>query len=477
VGMRIGGGGFSFSLGYSDYPVYADAWYSPSWSLDFNTTLSGYGEWVWVSGLGRVWHPYVAADWRPYTHGRWVYTSLGWTWVSYEPWGYVPHHYGSWALTGFGWAWVPGYTYRPANVIWVTSGSYIGWYAAGPSGWSHWRHGFRRGDVRSYRHAYDDDYREGWRDARFASFVDWRHMADDNLGRYCRPGSSLSRISAASVHRLSAGPSRAAVSRAIGRSVGSVAISRRTVRMDGRSLTVVRPKGVSRSISAHARSTVRTALSPSIARTFERGGRVVSGYRSSHTITNTARGRLRHAAPDTTHTPSIRREATNSSRGEVRQRSLRAREQTRTISREQPIAATRSRQFATGTRTKTRTRSIRSTVQKPTRGRVPVTASPRRNVTSRSTNSTARTIGTRTMVGSTPSTRGALRGAISGRAARTETRAGARSLTRSSTPAAARRAVRSNGASKARTSAARSSTAAPLRAATRTAARKAPRRR
>jgi len=102
-GVSVGGGGFSFSLGYSDYPVYSPAWHSPGFSLSFGTTLAGYGEWIHLAGVGRVWRPWVAPDWRPYTWGRWVMTPMGWTWVSYEPWGYVPHHYGSWALTTVGW--------------------------------------------------------------------------------------------------------------------------------------------------------------------------------------------------------------------------------------------------------------------------------------------------------------------------------------------------------------------------------------
>ena len=94
-GLSFGVGGFSFSLGYSDYPVYGNDWNDPSWSLDFDLALTGYGGWVWVDGLGRVWQPYVAAGWQPYSNGQWVWTAHGWTWVAYEPWGYVPHHYGA----------------------------------------------------------------------------------------------------------------------------------------------------------------------------------------------------------------------------------------------------------------------------------------------------------------------------------------------------------------------------------------------
>jgi hypothetical protein len=97
VGVSIGTGGVNLSFGAGSWGLYGSSWHDPSWSVDFNVVLDGYGEWVWVSGLGRVWRPWVAADWRPYTHGRWAWTSAGWTWVAYEPWGWAPHHFGHWA--------------------------------------------------------------------------------------------------------------------------------------------------------------------------------------------------------------------------------------------------------------------------------------------------------------------------------------------------------------------------------------------
>ena len=76
-GIHIGSDGFGMSLGVGGFAPYGSAWNDPSWSLDFDLVLDGYGEWVWVPGLGRTWRPYVVGDWRPYTHGRWVHASQG----------------------------------------------------------------------------------------------------------------------------------------------------------------------------------------------------------------------------------------------------------------------------------------------------------------------------------------------------------------------------------------------------------------
>ena len=270
-GISIANSNFGLSLGYSDYPVYSDAWRSPSWSLDFNVALGGYGDWIEVDHLGRVWRPYVAAGWRPYTYGRWVYTDFGWTWVAYEPWGYIPHHYGSWALTTFGWVWAPGYTYYPANVAWISTGGYIGWYARSPYGWSNPRRAYRRGYRHGFRNGYGTGYSDGWLDARYANYVTWDHLTNENVARYVRSGSSISRLSAPAARPLRVGPDRRRVERSVGHRIRTFPVAERSVRMGGRTITAVRPEGVTRSISTYARETVRTGLSPAVARRLETG--------------------------------------------------------------------------------------------------------------------------------------------------------------------------------------------------------------
>ncbi|MFV2073992.1 MAG: DUF6600 domain-containing protein [Thermoanaerobaculales bacterium] len=250
VGLRIGNMGFGLSVGYGDWGVYTDAWADPYWNLSYDAAFSGYGEWVWVSGLGRVWRPWVAGSWRPFTHGRWVYTNLGWTWVAYEPWGYVPHHYGQWAYSSYGWVWRPGYTYQAANVVWVGSGAYVGWYAAPPRGWSHATRGFLRG--------YDHGYRDGYRDAQYATYVPWRNMGADNISQHAVNRSVVSR---GRIETLTTAPSTSDVLQRGGVRFAETRLSTRTVRTGGRQITVARPDGVTRSVERNAGPTAERVLS------------------------------------------------------------------------------------------------------------------------------------------------------------------------------------------------------------------------
>ncbi len=266
-GLQIGPGGVGLSLGFGSWWVHADSWDAWDGPLDYDVALSGYGEWVFVSGLGRVWQPWVAADWRPYSQGRWVWTHVGWTWVAYEPWGYFPHHYGSWALASAGWVWVPGYTYTPANVMWVSAGSRIGWYACPPHGWSHSSRGFWHGYSHGRQDGYRNGYRDGWRDARYASFVDWNRFGDENVSRHAVVGSAVPRTHGATV--LAGAPARDEVVRRGGRPVPEARLTERAMRIGDRTVTVARPEGVAPSVRRHAADTVSRALRPDVARRLE----------------------------------------------------------------------------------------------------------------------------------------------------------------------------------------------------------------
>jgi hypothetical protein len=102
----------------------------------FKQVLSPHGRWTQTPEYGEVWVPNVSPGWRPYTHGRWVYTRHGWTFVSYDPWGWAPFHYGRWAYypPAGGWAWIPGYQWAPAWVSWRYGPSYVAWAPLGPPG-------------------------------------------------------------------------------------------------------------------------------------------------------------------------------------------------------------------------------------------------------------------------------------------------------------------------------------------------------
>ena len=257
VSMHLGGAGFGVSVGFGDWGVYTRSWSDPYWSIDFNATLAGYGQWVSVSGLGRVWQPWVAASWRPYTHGRWVSTGWGLTWVAYEPWGYIPHHYGSWAYASFGWVWVPGYSYSCANVVWVGAGGHIGWYARPPAGWSHAHHGFRHGYQHGFREGYDNGYNDGWRDARYGTYVDWRHFGSENVSRHAVAHSVASKTR---IEARAKAPSRDEIRHRGGATITETRLSHRSVRVDGREITIARPDGVVPSIERNAAETVVRSL-------------------------------------------------------------------------------------------------------------------------------------------------------------------------------------------------------------------------
>jgi hypothetical protein len=72
--------------------------------------LDQHGAWRVVPDYGSVWVPEgVAADWAPYTTGRWVWDPrFGWSWVDIAPWGWAPYHYGRWVHLDRVWAWAPG---------------------------------------------------------------------------------------------------------------------------------------------------------------------------------------------------------------------------------------------------------------------------------------------------------------------------------------------------------------------------------
>jgi hypothetical protein len=98
----------------------------------FHQRLSPYGRWETHASYGQVWRPRVAAGWRPYTTGHWVYTDYGWTWAADESWGWAPFHYGRWYQDSLGWGWVPGNVWAPAWVDWRNGGGYVGWAALPP---------------------------------------------------------------------------------------------------------------------------------------------------------------------------------------------------------------------------------------------------------------------------------------------------------------------------------------------------------
>ena len=259
-GVRVGTGGLSVSFGSTDWAVYGSSWSNPGWSVDYHVALSGYGEWVWVDGLGQCWRPWVTTGWRPYTHGRWVWTSYGWTWVSYEPWGFFPHHYGHWAMSPYGWVWAPGYVYRPARVTWVSAGGYIGWYPSPPPGWSHCSRGFVTGYDHGYRNGYDAGYWSGWNDARYATYSRWQDLGSNDVSRHAIPASAVRASAPNTRPRIGSPPPDRSSLTSRGVDIPERLVDQRTVTVDSRQVTVVRPRGVERAVRDNGQRTVERAL-------------------------------------------------------------------------------------------------------------------------------------------------------------------------------------------------------------------------
>lgn len=94
----------------------------------FYSSLSPYGEWI-DCNFGMAWRPYhVTHVWRPYSYGRWVWTSYGWYWLSNEPFGWATYHYGRWNYDDYyGWIWIPDDVWGPSWVEWRYDDDYIGW--------------------------------------------------------------------------------------------------------------------------------------------------------------------------------------------------------------------------------------------------------------------------------------------------------------------------------------------------------------
>ena len=108
--------------------------------------LERHGTWRVDATYGPLWVPAgVAADWAPYSTGRWIWDPrFGWSWLDAAPWGWAPYHYGRWVYLGGVWAWAPGPivarpAYAPALVAFFGTpgvgvtvvGPSIGWVALG----------------------------------------------------------------------------------------------------------------------------------------------------------------------------------------------------------------------------------------------------------------------------------------------------------------------------------------------------------
>ena len=148
----------------------ASAQYLPRDLQMYGGALDRSGSWQYAAPYGYVWHPSVAASWRPYYYGNWSpIRSYGWTWIGFDVWSWPTHHYGRWGYARGGWFWIPGRAWAPAWVSWAVAPGYVSWCPLGFDGrpvfalsigagdpWLGWvvvprqSFGYRNDDVRRY---------------------------------------------------------------------------------------------------------------------------------------------------------------------------------------------------------------------------------------------------------------------------------------------------------------------------------------
>ncbi|PKL83477.1 MAG: hypothetical protein CVV24_04755 [Ignavibacteriae bacterium HGW-Ignavibacteriae-3] len=151
-----------------------DAKPAPGISIGFfYSSLQPYGEWMELDNELIVWRPNrINRNWRPYSNGRWSWTSDGWHWDSFEPFGWATYHYGRWYLDDYyGWIWIPGYEWAPAWVEWRYDNNYIGWAPLPP--------------YASFRINLGIYFSIGWHsNYRYWNFVNYGHFYDHRVYRY-----------------------------------------------------------------------------------------------------------------------------------------------------------------------------------------------------------------------------------------------------------------------------------------------------
>lgn len=149
----------------------------------FYSTLRNYGEWIEIDRDLYAWRPaYVSHSWKPYTRGRWIWTSYGWYWDSYEPFGWAVYHYGRWYFDDYyGWIWIPDYDWGPAWVEWRYSDDYIGWAPLPPYASFHISFGIR--------------FSIGWSSSYYWwNFVPYRRFCDHRIDYYLIDNRRVERI-------------------------------------------------------------------------------------------------------------------------------------------------------------------------------------------------------------------------------------------------------------------------------------------
>lgn len=292
VSFTIGTDDFYLSVGDYDYLPYAFAT-SPSYvapRISFHDALNDYGYWVDVSPFGPAWVPFASYGWRPYTQGRWIWTSQGWYWQAYEPWGWLAYHYGHWVWNSrFGWVWLPDYDWHPGRVVWARGYDTIGWMPAPPHGYDYSR-GYLAfiGDENQFSYYdddfdyYDDDYSYGgpyydpqYRDMYYNSnyqriginlwvFIGNNHFGYDNYADYYMDQDYTRYVFDRRVIRISSQPvKREVIERVVRQKIVEIPVVEREIETDKKRIRVMVPMGgEEEKVRKNANRVVREVIAP-----------------------------------------------------------------------------------------------------------------------------------------------------------------------------------------------------------------------
>jgi len=148
----------------------------PEGGISFNffySSLRPYGEWIQLDNDLVVWRPSgIPNSWRPYSNGRWCWTSNGWYWDSFEPFGWATYHYGRWYDDdNYGWIWIPDYDWGPSWVEWRYDEDYIGWAPLPP--------------YASFSIDFGIHFSIGWHsNYRYWNFITYNRFCDHRINNY-----------------------------------------------------------------------------------------------------------------------------------------------------------------------------------------------------------------------------------------------------------------------------------------------------
>lgn len=156
----------------------------------FYNSLNSQGLWMEIGTGVYAWKPNrVTYGWKPYSVGRWCWTSYGWYWDSYEPYGWAVYHYGRWFNDNYyGWIWLPDNEWGPSWVEWRYDEEYIGWAPLPP--------------YAAYNSSFGISFSTNWNSPyHHWNFVKFKHFCNNNVNGYYINDSYKMRIHSSSKYR------------------------------------------------------------------------------------------------------------------------------------------------------------------------------------------------------------------------------------------------------------------------------------